>query len=325
MKVFITGATGFVGTHLVRRLAQLGYEMSCLVRESSDVTGLKAAGVPVTTGDVTDKVSVLAGMRGCDWVFNLANVYSFWEPDRRIFKRVNIDGTRNVLEASLESGASKVVHVSSAVVYGKPADNPFTEDSRPGLVAFSEYARTKRAGDLIAWELFEKRGLPLVMIYPGAVLGPDDPKATGRYIADLVRRRLPATVFPQTVMTFVHVRDVAEAIVRAAEKIGNAGQKYLVGGHRAAMHQINRMVHEISGVPSPRMRMPDALATVSAVLMTGIARLTRKSPPWGMSIDQINTMAAGFAFDGGKAERELAISYTPIRQAIEEAVASILK
>jgi dihydroflavonol-4-reductase len=156
-------------------------------------------------GDVTDKDSLLKGMQGCDWVINLANLYSFWEPDRKIYTKVNIEGTRNIMESALEKGISKVVHISTAGIFGKPADCPFTEDSTVGPVQFSEYFRTKYEGDLIVWELYEKKKLPVVMVYPGAVLGPGDPKATGKYIKDLMGRKLPATVFNDAIMTFVHV------------------------------------------------------------------------------------------------------------------------
>ena len=129
MKIFITGATGFIGSHLVRRLKQTGHQLFCLVRKNSDVRLLEKLGVTLVIGDVTDKSSVLAGMKGCDWVMNLANVYSFWEPDQRIYTRVNVEGTRNVMECALETGISKVVHTSSVVVYGKPQDIPFAEES----------------------------------------------------------------------------------------------------------------------------------------------------------------------------------------------------
>ena len=103
MKTFITGATGFIGTHLVKRLAQTEHELICLVRKTSDVQTLKELGIPVITGDVTDKDSVLEGMRGCDWVVNLANIYTFWEPDKQVYTDVNVGGTRNVMECALET------------------------------------------------------------------------------------------------------------------------------------------------------------------------------------------------------------------------------
>lgn len=121
-------------------------------------------------------------MHGCDSVVHLANIYSFWEPDKRIYTQVNVEGTCNVMECALEVGVRKVVHVSTALVYGKPADSPFTEGSPAGPQLFSEYARTKAAGDRIVWELHKKAGLSLVVIYPGGVLGPGDTKSTGQYI-----------------------------------------------------------------------------------------------------------------------------------------------
>ena len=307
---------------MVKRLSQTEHELCCLVRKPSQVRQIEDMGATTVTGDVTDRDSLLEGMRGRDWVMNLANLYSFWEPNRGIFTDVNVVGTRNVMECALETGVSKVVHVSSTVVYGKPEDRPFTEESSVGPVRFSEYARTKYAGDLIAWELYEKKGLPVVMVYPGAVLGPGDPKATGRFIRDLMNRRLPAKVFQDSILTFVHVGDVAEAIVRAAEKENNIGEKYFVGKHQLSIREVCEMISDISGVPLPKISLPDSLVMVNAALLTWLANLTKKPPMWGMSVDQMRTMRQGLRFDGSKAERELGITYTPIRVALEEAIAS---
>ena len=113
MKIFITGATGFIGTQLVRRLAGTGHELHCLVRRTSDVRELRGLGAVEVIGDVTDERSLLRGMTGCQWVINLAGVYSYWEPNKRIYADVNINGTRNVMKCALEAGVSKVAHVST--------------------------------------------------------------------------------------------------------------------------------------------------------------------------------------------------------------------
>lgn len=322
MKIFITGATGFIGTHLVKRLARTDHRLYCLVRKSSQVGAIEQPGVTLITGDVTDKDSLLESMKGCDWVINLANIYSFWEPDNRVFKAVNVDGNRNVMECALETGISKVMHVSTGGIYGKPGDDPVTEESPVGPVRFCEYFQTKYEGDLIAWELYEKKGLPLVVIYPCAVLGPGDPKATGQYIKDLINRRLPATIFHDSVLTWVHVRDVAEAIVKAAEKEDNIGEKYIAGKHQLSLKELNEMVSEISGVPLPKLRLPDSIVTINAGLLTWLADIIKKPPIWGMSRDRIRVMKEGFRFDGSKVERELGITYTPVRIALEDAIAS---
>lgn len=322
MKLFITGATGFIGTHLIKRLAQTEHQLFCLVRKTSKADFLKKLGAEIVSGDVTDKASVLEGMKGCDGVINLANLYSFWEPDKKVFTEVNIKGTRNVMECALETDISKVVHISTAGIYGKPKECPFTEECPVGPVRFSEYFRTKYEGDLIGWELYEKKGLPLVMVYPGAVLGSGAPKATGRYIRDLIRRKLPATIFKDSILTFVHVSDVAEIILRALEKEKNIGEKYLAGKYQLSFREINQMISEISGVELPKLHLPNFLASINAIVLTSLSDIIKKSPLWGMSKDQIRTMKEGFRFDGSKAEKELGITYTPIRVALEEAITS---
>jgi dihydroflavonol-4-reductase len=323
MNIFITGATGFIGSHVAKRLAQTEHQMRCLVRETSDVSELKKLEATLIIGDIVDKGSVLEGMGGCDWVLNVAGLYSFWEPKRRVFTDVNITGARNVMECALELGVAKVVHVSTAGVYGKPEKLPFTEESPFGPNRFCKYFRTKYEGDLIAWDLYEKKGLPLVMVYPGAVLGPGDPKASGQYISNLIHRRLPTVVFKNDMFTFVHVNDVAEIIVRAAEKENNIGEKYLAGNHRMTWGDGNEMISEISGVALPKLSLPGPLVMMNAALLTLIADIIKKPPLWGMATAQMRVMRAGYVFDGSKAERDLGITYTPIRVALEEAIASL--
>lgn len=320
MRIFVTGASGFIGSHLIGRLAQTDHEVLCLVRASSDLHQLLKCGVTLVRGDVTDRDSLVAGMEGCDWVANLANVYSFWEPRKALYREVNVVGTRNVMEAALKTGVTKVVHVSSVVIYGRPQRIPFVEETPEGPRQFSEYARTKLEGDRIVWQMVEEENLPALMIYPGAVLGPGDTKASGQYVIDLVNRDLPTTVFDDSIISWVHVRDCAEAIVAALEKEGNVGERYLVVGERMTNRAFNKLVSEISGIPVPRMSMPDPLVMPNALLLTGLAHITKKSPKWGMATDQMRTLREGIDADGSKAEREMGISYTPIRTALAEAI-----
>jgi dihydroflavonol-4-reductase len=322
MKTFVTGATGFVGLNLAKRLAQTDHELYCLVRKTSRVDELRQLGVTLIEGDVRDKGSVLEGMKGCDWVVNLANVYTLWEPDNRIYSEINVKGTQNVMECALETGIAKVLHVSSLVIYGKPQEYPFVEENDVGPVRFSEYARTKYAGDLVAWELYEKKKLPLVMLYLASVLGEGDKKPSGQFINNLAHRRIPVKVFENCGLTFVHVRDVAEAILRALEKENNIGEKYLIGKYHLTFREMGELVSEIAGVPRPRLNMPDQLVMLTARMLTLLANITKKPPQWGMSIDQMRTMKEGSMFDGSKSEKELGIIYTPIRTAVEEAVES---
>jgi dihydroflavonol-4-reductase len=322
MNIFITGSTGFIGTQVINRLTQTEHKLVCLARKTSNTSLLKEQGVTIIQGDVTDRNTLLEGMKNCRWVINLANLYSFWEPRKEAYREINVEGTRNVMEAALETGISKVVHVSTTGIYGKPAESPFSENSPVGPRRFSEYFKTKYEGDLIAWEFHQKKALPLVVVYPVAVLGPGDPKTTGKYIRNLIQRRLPATVFEDSFFTFVHVKDVAEIIVRAMEKENNLGEKYIAGKAQLTFGEINQMVSEISGVRLPMFSLPDWLTMFNARLLTWLADLIKKPPVWDLAIDQIRTMKEGVMADGSKAERELGITYTPVRKALEEAIAS---
>jgi dihydroflavonol-4-reductase len=224
------------------------------------------------------------------------------------------------MECALATGVTKVVHVSSVVIYGKPVDSPFKEESAVGPIRFSEYAKTKFEGDLLAWKSYQEKKLPLVMIYPGVVLGSGDNKASGRYMKNMVNRRLPAKVFQNTVFSLVHVNDVVEAIIRAAEKRDNLGEKYIVCKDQLSFREMNELIHDISGVRLPLLSFPNWLVMATAALLTGLANLTKKAPLLDISWDQMRTMKESMLADGSKAERELNLKYTPIRRAFEEAI-----
>jgi dihydroflavonol-4-reductase len=322
MKIFITGGTGFIGQHTVELLTQRNHKLTLLVRKSRDTSFLKKQDISIIIGDINDEHSLLEGMKDCDSVINIAGHYTFWEPDKKIYSKVNINGTQNVMECALKSGIKKVVHISTAGVYGKPGIEPFTEQSTPGPNRFSEYFRTKFEGDLIAWDLYEKKSLPLVVIYPVCVLGAGDTKASGKYIKDFIYRKLPAAVFKNGIFSFVYVKDVAQAIVNALEKENNVGEKYLIGNYRYKWGEINSMISEVSGVPSPKINLPDSITMLNAYLLTALANMIKKPPLWGMAIDQMKVMKAGFNVDGSKAEKELGIKYTSIRFALQEAIDS---
>ena len=323
MKAYVTGGTGFIGGRVVAKLRDRGHEVTCLVRTASNTGKLEELGINLVTGDVTDKKSLLATMSGHDWLFNLANVYSFWEPDVTVYRRINVHGTRHVMEAALELDIPKVIHVSTFGVWGKPAESPITEETPVGPRRFADYFQTKYEGDIIAWGLYESRGLPLTVVYPVGVLGPGDPKTTGKYIQQLVRKKLPARAFEDRMFTFVHVDDVAEAICRVAEREGTTGQKYLIGKERRSFGELNQMIVEIPGVKLPYLKMPDALVIPWARILTLIANIIKKPPMWMMAVDQMRVMKYGAEADGSKAERELGITYRPVQQAVREMIDSL--
>lgn len=323
MRVFITGGTGFIGTRFVKRIVETDHELVCLCRKTSDTRHLEEAGARICIGDVTDSDSLLAGMEGCDWVANLAALYSWWEPDVCAFDRINVEGTRNVMESALEAGVSKVVHVSTMVVYDGPTRG-YARDCEDYLGSLpSEYARTKYRGDLICWDLHAREHLPLVVVYPAAVLGGDDTKAMGDLVRNTVERRFPFRVGDNRLMTYVHVKDVGEAILRALEKSDNIGERYPVGGHTMTTRELYEMIGEVSGVKIPRVCLPDSMVKATASLCTAVANLTKRKPIMGVSSDLMNTMMQEPAVDGNATCYELGMTYTPIRVAVEEEVASV--
>ncbi len=323
MKIFITGGTGFIGGYLVHRLSQTDHELICLARSSSDTSLMRQVRARVVSGDLLDKASLVEGMRGCDWVVNLASNFVFWVPDKNVYEQVNVHGTRNLMESALEVGVSKIVHVSTEAVYGNSAW-PITEDSLPGDYCPSQYAQTKRKGDEIAWRMQREKGLPLVMVYPGAVIGADDPKAAGRYLRNFALQRMPGQVVVNKPFPWVYVEDVCEAILKALEKDNNIGEKYFVTACNLTFGEINHLIAEVAGVRLPWLRMPDSVAMTGARLLTWVADRTKIPPLLDLSVDQVSLMKQGFMVDGSKATRELGLTYTPIRVAVEKALESII-
>lgn len=318
--VLITGATGFIGRHLVRRLASEPVQLRALVRSTSDTTGLQEAGVELVEGDVTDWDRLCVALQGCQRVIHLANVYSMWEADPSVYRQVNVEGTRRVAQAAAEAGVELFLHVSSVVTFGRPDDVPFHERCPVGTQRFSEYAQTKYEADRVVEEFSVSHRLPVAILYPASVLGPGDVKSSGRYIDDIVHRRLPMAVFSEDVMTWVHVRDVAEAIARLLFHENAPGARYIVGRHRRTLHQVNQLIAEVAGVRPPRLEMPDWMARLTAHALTGLATVTGREPLWGLSRDVARTMVHSIQADGSRIEQELGLQYTDMRVAIEDTI-----
>ncbi len=321
MRVFVTGGTGFIGKHLVRRLTADGHDVVCLARSTSDLSAMREAGARIVHGDVRDANAIAEGMTGCDRVVHLANLYEMWLPDWREMDRVNVDGTRCVMQVAIQHGVQRVVYLSTVAVYGRPADWPFCETSARGEALFSHYARSKQKAEVVCQD-FQAQGLPMVMLYPGIVLGAGDDKASGQYIKDILGKRVPSTIFHQSIETYVYVGDVVEAIVQACVRDSVAGQGYLVGKHAITGRDYARLIAERSGVRLPWFHFPDWAVIAASYLFTALAQITHLPPAWGLSIDAARTLKNGFYFDGSRAERELGLQYTPIGVALLEAIRS---
>ncbi|WP_350240818.1 NAD-dependent epimerase/dehydratase family protein [Deinococcus sonorensis] len=303
------------------RLLQAGHTVTALVRRPDRAHHLRALGVQLVQADVTRPEGLADAMRGADWLVHLANHYSLHERDEQVYRAVNVEGNRNVMQAALEAGVGKVVHVSSGVSYGRSPDQPLTETSRVGPHP-NAYWRTKHEGDEVVWA-YQRHGLPVVVLYPGGVLGAGDPNATGAWIRRLVRRRQPVRAFDARGFTYVHVDDVAQAVVRAAALNRTVGERYLIGREFLSNREFVALVAELSGVPAPRVVLPDRLAHLSGESFTLLERLTGLPPAMDVSRSSTRHLAAGFRFGSDRAERDLGLSYTPVRQAIQEFLQSL--
>lgn len=326
MNIFLTGATGFIGKYTARRLLEAGHCVRALARDPRRLAALLPLGIQPVPGSLSDQEALREGMYfagpqpACDLVVHLAGKYSMWDPRPETFWQVNAEGTRNVLQAALDCGARRVITVSTVAVWGKPGQAPFTEDTPRGARLLSEYARSKAAGEKIAWEFCQKNGLALTVLYPGIVLGAGDDRASGQYIRLLVFRRTPSTIFHNSPATYVAARDVAEAVRLAAENPASIGRRYLIGKETLRGREFAALVSQLSGVRQPPLRLPDWFIRAASYPFTALAALTGQPPLWTLSIDAGRTLQAGFHFDGSRAERELGLRYTPIRVALCEAI-----
>ena len=323
--VVVTGATGFVGRHVVERLLEEeDVHLRCLVRPASDSSALEAMSSRVTLyrGDVTRPESLPEIFEGAWGLIHLAGQRDFWSRRRADYYTLNEEGAENVFRAARRAGLSKAVQVSTPLAFGVPDQIPFDEESTAGRHP-SDYGRSKYRGDRAAWRIHEDEGLPLTIVYLAAVIGAGDPRPTME-VRRAVERRLPALVGADTTYTYVYVRDAAEAIVRALLYPGSVGRRYLIGTERATTREYFELIGSLADVPVPALNIPESFLIPIAKGLEALSAWTGRRP--ALPVDILETTAAGsLLFDGSRAIDELGMKYTPLRQALAESVDEILK
>jgi dihydroflavonol-4-reductase len=318
-KVLVTGATGFVGANVARLLVARGEDVRVLARPTSDLGNVAGLPVEVVPGDLRDARSVRRAVRGCDRVFHVAADYRFWARDPQELYRSNVDGTVNVLDACLAEGVERVVHTSTVGTIGLaalPAPCDETTPLVPGQLT-SHYKRSKLEAERAALA-YAARGLHVVVVNPSAPVGPWDakPTPTGQIIVDFARRRLPAVV--DTGLNVVHVRDVAEGHLLAAE-CGRRGERYILGHRNMTLSEIASELADITGLPAPRVRLPYAVAWTAGAVSTAVANWVTHRPP-AVALEAVKMARRRMFFDASKAVRELGLPQTPVREAFEDAI-----
>ena len=324
MKCFVTGASGFVGANLVHELIARGHRVKALLRPASDLRGLAGLDFERVSGDITDRAACAQAMRGCDWCFHAAASYFLWLRDYAPMYAANVDGTRNVLEAATQAGCSRIVYTSTVGCIGLPPRSngtvvPTDETTPVSAEQMNgHYKLSKWQAELVAVELAAK-GAPVVIVNPSAPVGPRDvkPTPTGQIIVDYLNRQMPA--YLDTGLNWVHVRDVAAGHILAAEK-GRIGERYILGGAQSnwTMKEFFEVLREITGIPTPRFKVPHALAMVFGHVSETVSRFTGEPPKAPLA----GVRMAGYKmyFNPAKAIRELGLPQTPPKLALAEAV-----
>jgi dihydroflavonol-4-reductase len=319
MRAFLTGASGFVGSHLLSTLLAEGAAVRCLVRASSPRTNLEGAeAADLVEGDLHDADSVARAMEGCDTVFHCAADYRLYVRDQEEMYRSNVEGTRHVLEAASSAGVEKVVYTSSVGALGLKADGSPADESVPVTLddMLGHYKRSKFLAERVAEE-WAAKGLPVVIVNPSTPIGDRDvkPTATGRVILDFLNRKTPAYV--DTGLNWIDVRDVARGHLLAAER-GRVGEKYILGHHNLSLKEILERLAGITGLAAPRVKLPHWIPLTVAAIDTGWARLTGGEPR--VPLDGVRLSRYKMYFDASKAVRELGLPQTPIEEPLRRAV-----
>ncbi|HXF35719.1 MAG TPA: NAD-dependent epimerase/dehydratase family protein [Actinomycetota bacterium] len=315
-EALVTGASGFVGGAVVRRLRAEGRTVRALVRSDDAARAARAAGARPVSGDVLDPTSLLEAMRGCGVVFHAAGVNAMCAPDPEAMLRTNVEGTANVVRAAAAAGVRRVVHTSSASTIGEPAGTVGREDTPHRGRYLSAYERSKHRAELRALELGRALGLDVVCVNPASVQGPGRTGGTARLLLEAVRGRLPFVVDAR--FTVVDVEDCALGHLLAADR-GRPGERYLLAGATLTVREALELFERVAG-SRPRVRfVPPRAALIAAGAVEAAARAVGRPPP--VCREMVRTLLHGHAYDGGRAARELGLTYTPIEETLRRTLA----
>jgi dihydroflavonol-4-reductase len=311
----ITGATGFIGWHVARKLLDRGQRVRALVRDPVRLRELD--GIEPVRGDLRDRDSLARAVEGCGVVYHVAADYRLWTREPEEMFRSNVDGTRSLLETACNAGVERFIYTSTVGCIGVPAGGLGDEDVPAGLEQMAgPYKRSKFLAERVTRE-FAARGFPVVIVNPTAPVGDHDfkPTPTGKIVVDFVRGAMPA--FLDTGLNVVDVRDVAEGHLAACER-GRAGERYILGAENLTLHRIFEVLAEISDRKAPKLRIPYAVAYVAGMASTAWASVTGKEPR--APLDGVRMARKKMWVRHDKAARELGYAPGPARTALVRAV-----
>src|ERR1700730_5896267 len=325
MLAFITGATGFLGSHVARVLAECGAQLRLLVRPTSDLGNLDdLKNADRVVGDLRDAASIEKALSGCEVVFHVAADYRLWVRDPDEMYRSNVEGTRTVLEAARKQKVRRVVYTSSVATMGfgsgpAPRNGPAADEASPVSLAdmIGHYKRSKFLAEQVAVDA-AKSGIDVVIVNPTTPIGERDikPTPTGRIVVDFLKRKFPAYV--ETGLNLVDACECARGHVQALEK-GRAGERYILGGENLTLKQILDRLASITNLPSPTVKLPYVFALAAGVVdEMGAGRLRGHEPR--ATIDAVRMGRKMMFVSSAKAERELGWRTVPVDGALRRSV-----
>jgi dihydroflavonol-4-reductase len=319
MKIFLTGATGFVGHHAARALAAQGAELRLLVRKTSNLDNLHGLRAETHVGDLSDPATIKPALEGCDAVMHVAADYRLWIPDPAEMYKANVEGTRELLRLAREADVPRFVYTSSVATMGFRKDNVvINEDSPVSLKSMvGHYKRSKYLAEQEALEAAAK-GQKVVILNPTTPVGAYDrkPTPTGRIILDFLNGKFPA--YMDTGLNLVDVEEIARTHV-AALTTGQFGRRYILGGENLTLKQILDKLSELSGVPSPTMKIPFMVAAMYAFFEETITGKIRKKEPRA-TLEEVRMGRKNMYASSARAQQELGFRIQPVMPALRAAV-----
>jgi dihydroflavonol-4-reductase len=319
MTALVTGASGFIGSAVVRALLARGKAVRAFVRASSDLRNLQDLGVDIRVGDLRNRASLDDAMQGCDEVFHVAADYRLWVPEPELMFAANVDGTRNVMEAASDAGVRRIVYTSSVATLGLPHDMEAADEETPVSEGdiIGPYKRSKYVAEAVVKRMVRERGLPVVIVHPSTPIGPRDlkPTPTGKIVVEAARGHMPA--FVDTGLNVVHVDDVAEGHLLAMER-GVIGGHYILGAENLTLEEILGTVAEIVHRPAPRLKIPHGVVMPIAWCAECLANMTGREP--FVTRDGVRLARKRMFFSSDHAIAALGYRPRPAKAAIADAV-----
>lgn len=313
MKVAVTGGSGVVGSSVIRHLIDAGHHVIALARSGDSGTALEAMGTMPVMGDVLDRDALDVLVEGAEWVFHIAGINEMCSLDPDRLDLVNIEGTRNVMEASRAAGVGRLIHTSSAATIGEQHGTVGTESSRHRGSYHSRYERSKHLSELV---LFEEAGdLDVVSVNPSSVQGPGRATGTGKLFLDVLNGRMPFLV--DTSVSIVDIDDCAAGHLLAASE-GVRGQRYILSGASLDMRRALSLLSEVTSRDLSPLFLPGWIASAGVGVAALGARAMGRRPK--LCREMVAVLLAGHVYDGSRATRDLGLEYRPLELTIRRTV-----